>query len=1031
MRQPLREARMPASLQRAVSAATDWWRGEERAGTLVGAETLWREAYHRHLAAVEGLDADAGSELDVDAGRQWTWAYLASRIVFEHGKVARNEREAALEAAAVLEADETGSPEEQARALNRIADEAGVDRAKVLGLLAPGVAYPWMFPRQLWGPSSIGDSLHALLAPLDWKDDTHLDPSWLAERARQSEPAQFLAALRPLAADGSDAARMLDACTSYISSMDAFGRDVGVTETHSFIEALGQHGIDQADLSRLRPDLLALREAVVLVQSSRLYYRAERAFAAAKATGADDPETAVALARRASNIYKRLSVAQLYPERLLARYHHICHEIEAIRRDAGVPDERRDHLLLVSTMNSPGDLQRLLLSIAQELMAFGYGRTVHVVVSDDSPGPVLERNRQIVEGFARAGMSIAHWDLDRKNALLDEINREIFPDGTFDVRDVAGNRKPGEKGVPYGRFRNFLRLVALKEVSELGLEDPILTWLDQDNELGALVLTKAGTLSKRHVFNYFEQKSTLFEQDDDLRVAGGGYTNDALEGVEKFWVAWGILHHVFDLAQQHAPDGPPALPADADITRFRPWDQPDTLERLPREGENVETLADQVLLLMHTLLGTFRGKYDNQVQIYHPWTYGQVDPDDEELVEESRAFAGMPGGNTTFTSEVLCSPIPFITVGGRGEDIFHLWQLEAGLGVGSVRLTHTPAIHTRNVASGRSDLMVETIDSYNGRILREPPLLWRSLSKLFDGEGPAAVPDDDALAQTAEHVENLRGEAKARIAEISAFATALEPYIDESSDYWWVELGRQDPRFGEVLGELRAIVANFKDAERHQARADERLLTADDVTELTHDFIVAYPHWKTIVGRFAGAKSLGESPRGAASVSPFPGYGAYDRSDGTTSATGRKPSSVHLPSDLPEPDVDPQWQEVFDSAHALYRRYEKGLAAGDRFLEWPQRAERLHEIYRHYVSVLGEVPRFVWARLFRDALLIPWSPAYVALTQLLAADVWDLEDDQRDAEIERVAAEVGADAELLHLAVEVSAGAEPASAVAG
>ena len=1022
MRQTLEKERVPASLQAAVEAATEWWRAEERAGTLFGSETLWREAYHRHVAA--GVEAPR-----LDAQSEPTWPYLASRIVFEHGKVARNEREASLKAAAVLQADEAASADEQARVLTEIAEKAGVDRAKVLGLLGPGVAYPWMFPRQLWSPASIGDSLHALLAPLGWKDDVRLESSWLAERARQSEPAQFLAALRPLAADGSDAARMLDACASYVSSMEAFGRDIGVTETHSFIEALGQHGIDQADLDRLRGDLLALREAVVLVLSSRLYYRAERSFTGAKATADEEAETAVALARRAANMYKRLSVAQQYPERLLARYHHVCLELEGIRREGGLADDRRDHVLLVSTMNSPGDLQRLLLSIAEEQMAFGYGRTVHVIVSDDSPRPALEQNRRIVEGFARAGMSISHWDLDRKNALLDEVNREVFPDGSFDVRDVAGNRKPDEKGVPYGRFRNFLRLVALREVGERGLDDPILTWLDQDNELGALVLTKSGKLSKRHVFNYFEQKSALFDQDDDLQVAGGGYTNDALEGVEKFWVAWGILHHAFDLAQEHAPDGPPVLPADADITRFRPWDQPDTLERLPREGEDVETLADQVLLLLRTLLGTFRGKYDNQVQIYHPWTYGYVNPDDEQLVEESRAFAGMPGGNTTFSGEVLSSPIPFITVGGRGEDIFHLWQLEAGLGVGSVRLTHTPALHTRNVRSGRSDLMVETIDSYNGRILREPPLLWQSLSNLFDGDGSPEAAQADAVPQTAEHVENLRGEAKARIAEISAFATALEPYVDESSDFWWVELARQDPRFGEVLSELRAIVADFNDAERHQARADERLLTAEDVKELTDDFIAAYPRWRTIVERFAGGKTVGESPS-MASVSPFPGYGAYDHAAGTTSSTARGAGSAHLPP-LPEPDADPKWQEVFDSALALYRRYEKGMAARDRFLEWPERVEHLRQIYGHYSSVLGDVPGFVWGRLFRDALLLPWSPSYVALTQLLAADVWKLERAQRDAEVERVAADLGADTELLRLAVDVAAGAESAAAVAG
>ncbi|MDQ4145052.1 MAG: hypothetical protein M3198_15185, partial [Actinomycetota bacterium] len=210
----------------------------------------------------------------------------------------------------------------------------------------------------------------------------------------------------------------------------------------------------------------------------------------------------------------------------------------------------------------------------------------------------------------------------------------------------------------------------MKEVRELGLEDPILTWLDHDNEVSALILTRPGVLSKRHVYNYFDQKSSLF-RDPRILVGGGGYTNDALEGVEKFWVAWGIVGHALELAEHRVPEGPPVYHPHADITRFRPWDQPEILERLPREGEEVRTLADQFLLLVSTLIGTFGGKYDNQVQIYHPFTQGFVVPEEELLVEETRSFAGMPGGNTSFRSTMLRSSIPFMPVAGRGEDILY------------------------------------------------------------------------------------------------------------------------------------------------------------------------------------------------------------------------------------------------------------------------------------------------------------------------------------------------------------------------
>ncbi len=52
----------------------------------------------------------------------------------------------------------------------------------------------------------------------------------------------------------------------------------------------------------------------------------------------------------------------------------------------------------------------------------------------------------------------------------------------------------------------------------------------------------------------------------------------------------------------------------------------------------------------------------------------------------------------------------------------------------------------------------------------------------------------------------------------------------------------------------------------------------------------------------------------------------------------------------------------------------------------------------------------------------------MALTRLLAADVWRLDRVEQEAEIERVANETGADAELLLLAVD---GPAAAVAVAG
>lgn len=990
------------SVQDTLDAAISWRREEERQETLIGSETLWVEAYFRYQAIRPGLPAD-----DANPG----WARLATGLVFDDPKTPRNERDAATEACTAWRDGGERTPLEHARMLQGIAEQHNVQYAKILGLSGPALAYPWMFPRDRWSSTVVGRSVQLLLASFAWEPGREPDEHWLKEHVVTSRAPDLLVELGNRAGEGSDLDRMLGAVLGLVTSIEAQIKDVSILEPHAFVGALVHHGLSETDVERLHRPLLALREVVVLVGSLQKYCTAERAVAAAHHARHLDADAALASMARAANIYKRLCVGQMYPERLLERYQQVCREAEEIRSEAAPADTRADQVLLVSTFNSPADLQRLLLSIAHELTAFSYGGRVHVIVSDDSRSEMRERNRALIEDARHAGLSVSHWHIDRKNSFLDQLNREVFADGAFDVQDLAGVRKPEEKAVPYGRFRNFLRLVAIKEMRELGLEQPILTWLDQDNEIGALVLTKEGKLSKRHVFNYFEQKSTLFEQ-NDLLVAGGGYTNDALEGVEKFWVAWGIFHHALELAENHDPDGPPILPADADITRFRPWDRPETLERLPREGEGVATLSEQVRLLLTTLLGTFRGKYDNQVQIYHPWTSGDVEAG-EVLAEEHRPFAGMPGGNTTFATEVLGSPIPFITVGGRGEDIFHLWQLEAGHDVGSVCLTHTPALHTRNVRSGRSDLMAEIIDSYNGRILREPPLLWGALSRMFTGQEQDPDVMAEVLEQSGEYVENLRAEAKARIGEVSAFASALEPHVDEHSDAWWVQRAKDDPQFASLLLELREMVANFRDVERYHALAEEKLFSMEDVQELSEQFLAAYPHWQTVVEHLGGPEQppVGEAAS-AASVTPFPGYGAFGHEEVSEQAapSGARPSLTIEPLEPAEPLADPPWREVLTSSLLLFRRYEIGRASGDRPLDQPQRVRRLSEIYGHYRTLLGEVPGFVWTRLYRDALLIPFSAPYQAVTAVLSREP--------EVEVGSVAEEFGVDEDILRPAVE-------------
>ncbi len=996
----------PEPVGQVIDDAVAWLRREHEHGTLIGEETLWREAYSRYLAALRQPLPHVGPT---------SWSSLAFGLVFDARRCPVHHRDAAQEVVQFLRSNPQAPLAEQARAAARIADLRQVERPKLRALLAPGLGYPWMFPRDMWTHDLVSRELSAILSPFDWEPGAPPPPDWLAEEALRHPAPEFLELLRERAGEGTWLARTLAAVASLARVMAAEGKDLSVCEAHVFVDALRHHGLPEAEPAP-GPGLFALRETVVLLSSYQLYHRAEDCYLQADRARNTEPAITHELLGRAANIYKRICVAQGYPERLLERYQEISREREQVRVEASLPDPRFEQVLLISTCNSPFDLQRLVLSVTHELMAFGYSQPVHLVVSDDSKDEYLRENEQILDQARQAGLSVSHWPKARKEVFYDQLNDELFADGGFDVRNLLGPKRSGEKGVPYGRFRNFLRLAALKEAKELELDAPVSTWLDQDNEIGALVLTSVGTLAKRHVFHYFDDKSTIFA-DPDVLVGGGGYTNDALEGVEKFWVAWGILGRAFELASQHPGEAAPVLPTDADITRFRPWDQPETLERLPREGEELETLSDQFMLLLRTLVGAFRGKYDNQVQIYHPWTFGHVGPEDERLAEETRPFAGMPGGNTSMSREVLASPIPFITVGGRGEDIFHLWQVEARHGPGSVRLTHTPVLHTRNVSSGRSSLMGEIIDSYNGRIFREPPLIWSRLRDALMGPRPADRDDSELRAEVAATIENLRGEAMSCIAAVAAFAATVEQYLEDGKGSPWLERAESDPRSRELLDTLRGLVRDFKDAERYHRQAQEQLMGMDDVERLTDEFLAAYPHWETTVAHVAGGSpsATGSELANLAEAGPGEGYGASLRAADAlgTEAPGTGGAGPIAPLRFVDPAPAPAWAEALSTSLSLFRRYEKGRAQGNFPLQWHERVERLHDLYAHYASLFADAPGMAWTVLYRDALFTPHSPAYRAITDLLATDALSLASDERDTEVAAAAARFDIDPGVL------------------
>jgi hypothetical protein len=314
--------------------------------------------------------------------------------------------------------------------------------------------------------------------------------------------------------------------------------------------------------------------------------------------------------------------------------------------------------------------------------------------------------------------------------------------------------------------------------------------------------------------------------------------------------------------------------------------------------------------------------------------------------------------------------------------------------------------------------MTEIIDSFNGRIFREPPYLWSALSNLSAGlTGADAFPGQVVEEQTAERIQGLKDEAKASMSAVSGFAAALEPYLDQAGEFWWLSQARDDPRCAELLGALRDVVDEFKDVDKYHRKADEKLIGVEEVKELTAEFVAAYPHWETVVERVGGRPSAGSRPApDPAAVGPRENYSSPLRGGGQ--AVGRV-SGIATWAEPPlsaDPIEEPPWQDVLTSSLLLFRRYESGAAEKEDWLAWDERVRRLRSAYEHYAAGVADLPTYVWTTLFRDALFVPRSAPHRAVTELLELGL-SAGSPGSEAEIRRIADRFGVDEAVLHQAL--------------
>ncbi|MDP1807846.1 MAG: hypothetical protein Q8K72_21895, partial [Acidimicrobiales bacterium] len=126
--------------------------------------------------------------------------------------------------------------------LHDIAVKNDADPGRTRGLLAPGVGYPWVFPRALWTRDIVARSLEAMLAPMAWSPAGPApeagspagpapeagspagpapDAAWLEEHALRPSSVDFLAGLEARAPERSVLRRSLGAIRSFVAQLDA------------------------------------------------------------------------------------------------------------------------------------------------------------------------------------------------------------------------------------------------------------------------------------------------------------------------------------------------------------------------------------------------------------------------------------------------------------------------------------------------------------------------------------------------------------------------------------------------------------------------------------------------------------------------------------------------------------------------------------------------------------------------------------------------------------------------------------------
>jgi hypothetical protein len=336
-----------------------------------------------------------------------------------------------------------------------------------------------------------------------------------------------------------------------------------------------------------------------------------------------------------------------------------------------------NHVVLIPTRNRPNLLLNLSESIEENMRLYGYdvNKTTTIVIDDSSEDGFSEENKKVIERLLNHGIRIIYYGKQKQAEFIENLKKYYLYLDKY-IFDKKTNRRG------FGGIRNLSVLIGLYHSHD----ECLIHFIDDDCSLKNLTYEN-GQRKFSHAFNFFGEWDELFQQNPELSVAGGGYTNDTYE------TPWVVVHFLWTLrlfleeASRHSSD---------DVIGPELWNKIMTMKK-PWTNEYYDFYAFMRNLTYSKMLKIFSAScsimkdYGSYRVI--PTIYLRHKPN---LIRS----AFLSGGNVVFRRQVLKKGVPYPVGGWRGEDV--TWSFLMDKIVGGVNQVILPVGHFRTHAGKRN-----------------------------------------------------------------------------------------------------------------------------------------------------------------------------------------------------------------------------------------------------------------------------------------------------------------------------------------